>query len=75
MRLVEIVFNRVGVVREACEQILVYRLLLGYAFNEVGYDIVVLILPWLLVAPVAVEVFLNLLHLLDGCFLRILLKP
>ena len=80
-----VVVHRVGVVRIFRQEVLVERLSLGDAVDEVGYDIVVLVLPRILAhpvalahlvamdAPVVVEAFLHLFHLLAGSLLGIFL--
>ena len=58
----------VRIMRILCLQLLVKRELLGNSFNEAGNHPMVLILPRLFLAPMAVEVLLNLAHLLgDRC--------
>ena len=54
MRTVEIVLDRVGVVGEACQKILVYWLLLSDSFNEDRDYVMILVMPWLLIAKMAV---------------------
>ena len=73
MGLVQIVGNAVGLVREPLGEPLVVRLALGYILDEAGYLDVALVLPGVGLPPVAVEVFLYLLHLLRGSRLGILL--
>ena len=73
MWLVEIIVDRVGAVLKLVRQIFVYRKLLCYAFDESWNDLVVLVLPRFLVAPMVLEVALHDLHLLYGSLFSILL--
>ena len=71
--LVQVVFDGVGTVGEAVEQVLIDGQLLHDALDEIGNLAVVLVLPRILRTPMGVEVLLHLLHLLAGGFLGILL--
>ena len=73
MWLVEIIVDRVGAVLKLVRQIFVYRKLLCNAFDESRNDLVVLVLPRFLVAPMVLEVALHDLHLLYGSLFSILL--
>ena len=80
-----IIGDRIWIVWEFCQQILIERLLFCDVLDEVWYHLVVLVLPRFFAqpfsftclstadAPVIVEVLLNLLHLFTGCILGILL--
>ena len=71
--LVHPIIHRVGVVGIFLLELFVVGLTLGNAFDESGYLLMLLVLPWICVAPVVLEVALHLLHLLDGGSLGILL--
>ena len=71
--LVHPIIHRVGVVGIFLLELFVVGLTLGNAFDESGYLLMLLVLPWICVAPVVLEVALHLLHLLDGSSLGILL--
>ena len=71
MRLVQVIFNRVGVVWKLICQVFVNRLSLGYSFNKAWDNVVTFVLPRIFFAPVVIKVALYDFHLLVGSLLCI----
>ena len=74
MGLVHIVVNGVGVAIETSLQVIVKRKFLGNLLHKVGDDLAFFVTPWLLAAPVGVELCLYLSHLCGNGFLSKLLQ-
>ena len=73
MRDIQIVVDGILVTVKLLSQHLVVGRLLGKVLNEVWYLDVMFVLPGIGVAPMGVEITLNLTHLLDGGLLSIFL--
>ena len=73
MGLIEIIRDGVGLVGEFLQQPIIHGLFACDALDEVGYHPSALVNPRVVLAPMVLEVLLNLPHLFDGSILCVFL--